>query len=155
MTTPAFGDNLVYGDSGRGGGPGVAVDATGRGNVTKTHVKWKIPSVPEGFASPLIVDGRLYRLVQPGVLHCRDAATGKELYAERLAGVGLRPSPFVTPEGRIYFAGAGRSYVIQAGPRFEVLAVNDLGDPGDATAAVAGGRIFLKGERSLFCVGRK
>jgi outer membrane protein assembly factor BamB len=155
VASPAFGNNLVYCDSGRGGGPGVAVEATGRGDVTKTHVKWKVRNVPEGFASPLIVDGRVYRLVQPGVLHCWDAATGKELYAERLDGVGLRPSPFVTPEGHLYFAGAGRSYVIQAGPRFEVLAVNDLGDPGDATAAVAGGRIFLKGERFLFCVGKQ
>jgi hypothetical protein len=44
---------------------------------------------------------------------------------------------------------------VQAGPTFRVLAVNDLGDPGDASPAVAGGRIFLKGHRYLYGIGKK
>jgi hypothetical protein len=69
--------------------------------------------------------------------------------------VATRPSPFVTPEGRLYFASGGKSYVVQAGPTFRVLAVNDLGDAGDASPAVCGGRLFLKGHRQLYCVGTK
>src|SRR5204863_370673 len=47
--SPVYGGGLVYCDSGRGalGGPGVAVDPTGSGDVTKTHGKWTIPQVPE------------------------------------------------------------------------------------------------------------
>jgi outer membrane protein assembly factor BamB len=155
VCSPAFGEATAYLDSGRGGGPGVAVDVTGRGDVTRTHLRWKVPRVPEGFASPLIVGGRVFKLQNPGVLTCRELATGREVYAERLEGVATRPSPFLTPEGRLYFASGGKSYVVQASPTFRVLAVNDLGDPGDASPAVAGGRIFLKGRSHLYCIGKK
>jgi outer membrane protein assembly factor BamB len=155
VCSPTFGADTVYCDSGRGGGPGTAVDATGKGDVTATHVRWKVANVPEGFASPLIVGEHVYRLHNPGLLKCWDLATGKQVYAERLEGVSTRPSPFVTPEGRLYCAGAGKSYVIQTGPSFRVLAVNDLGDGGDASAAVAGGRIFLKGQHRLYAIGTK
>jgi outer membrane protein assembly factor BamB len=155
VCAPAFGSDIVYCDSGRGGGPGVAVDATGQGDVTKTHVKWKVAQVPEGFASPLIVGEYVYRLVNPGVLRCWKLATGEEVYAERLDGISTRPTPFVTPEERIYFAGAGCSAVVKVGPRFEVLGTGDLGDGSDASPAVSGGRIFLKGQRYLWSIGKK
>jgi outer membrane protein assembly factor BamB len=155
VCSPAFGSETAYCDSGRGGGPGVAVDVSGKGNVTPTHVRWKVPQVPEGFATALIVDERVYKLHNPGILKCWELATGKEVYVQRLEGVAPRPSPFVTPEGRLYFASGGKSYVVQARATFKVLAVNDLGDASDASPAVAGGRIFLKGHRQLYCVGKK
>jgi len=61
----------------------------------------------------------------------------------------------VTAEGRIYFASGGKSVVIAAGPKFELLATNDLGDPSKASAAVADGRIYIKGGRNLYCIGEK
>ncbi len=145
---------VVYVDSGRGG-PGVAVDPTGSGDVSKTHLKWTIPTVAEGFSSAAAAGEHLYRLTNPGVLHCWEAATGKEVYAERLEGVSTSASPVVTADGRVYLASAGKSYVVKAGPKFELLAANDLGEPGPASPAVSGGRIYLKGNRSLFCVGKK
>jgi hypothetical protein len=56
-----------------------------------------------------------------------------------------RFSPVADASGRLYFATAGVSYVVQAGEEFKVLAVNDLGDPNHASPAVAGGRQFLVG----------
>jgi outer membrane protein assembly factor BamB len=152
--SPVMGGGLVYVDSGRGG-PGIAVDPTGSGDVTKTHLKWTLPQVPEGFSSAVAVGEHLYRLHNPGVLHCRELATGREVYAERLEGVSTSASPIATADGRLYLASAGRSYVVKAGPKFEVLATNDLGDPSPASPAVAGGRLFLKGARSLYAIGRK
>ena len=152
--SPVLGGGVVYCDSGRGG-PGFAADPTGSGDVSKTHRKWKIKQVPEGFSSPVVFGPCLYRLHNPGVLRCWKLADGEQVYAERLPGVATSASPFVTPEGRIYCASAGRTYVIKAGPKPEVLAVNDLGDDSPASAAVAGGRIYLKGRRFLYCVGKK
>jgi outer membrane protein assembly factor BamB len=152
--SPVYGGGLVYCDSGRGN-PGVAVDPTGSGDVSKTHFKWKVDRIPGGFSSPLIVGDYLYRLHDPGVLHCWELATGKSVYSKRLPGVQTAASPLATPEGNIYCAGAGRSYVVRAGRQPKVLAVNDLGDDSQAAAAVAGGRIVLKGRRFLFCVGTK
>jgi hypothetical protein len=82
-------------------------------------------------------------------------ATGEEVYTKRLPSVSTPSSPFTTPEGRIYLASAGRSYVVQAGPKPEVLASSDLGDGCPASPAVAGGRIYLKGRRYLWCIGAK
>lgn len=83
-------------------------------------------------------------------------ATGDEVYRQRMPrGVVGHVNPIVTPEGHIYFASAGKSVVIKAGPKFEVLAVNDLGDGNPSSAAVADGRLFLKGNRNLYCIGKK
>ncbi len=152
--TPVYAGGVVYCDSGRGG-PGVAVDPTGTGDVTNTHRKWTIPQVPEGFSSPVAAGGYLYRLHNPETLKCYELATGRKVYAERLPGVSTSSSPVATPEGRVYLASAGKSYVIKAGPKFEVLATNDLGDGSPASPAVSGGRLYLKGRRYLFCVGNK
>ncbi len=152
--SPVYGGGVVYLDSGRGS-TGVAVDPTGEGNVTKTNLKWKVSSVPEGFSSPVIVGDYLYRLHSPATLKCWKLETGAEAFSERLAGVSTASSPIATADGRIYFASAGKSYVVKAGPTLDVLATNDLGEEGEASPAVANGRLFLKGRQHLFCVGTK
>jgi outer membrane protein assembly factor BamB len=152
--SPVYGDGLVYCDGGRGG-MGVAVEPTGSGDVTRTLRRWKVDQVPQGFSSPVVVGEYLYRLCDPQSLKCWKMATGEAVFTRRFPGVEVRASPFTTPEGRIYLASAGKTYVLQAGPKPEVLAVNDLGDASPASAAVAGGRIYLKGERFLYCIGGK
>ena len=152
--SPVVGGGLVYCDSGRGG-PGFAVDPTGMGDVTKTHLKWKIARVNEGYSSPVVAGDFLYRLQNPEQLKCIRLSTGEEVYSERLGGVTTAASPIATADGLIYVASAGKSYVVKAGPKFDVLAVNDLGDGCPASPAVADGRIFLKGRKWLYCVGSK
>jgi outer membrane protein assembly factor BamB len=151
--SPAFGAGLVYFDGGRGG-PGVTVDPTGSGDVSKTHVRWTVSQVPEGLSSPIIVGHYVYRLHSPGILKCWDAATGKQVYAERLAGISTTwASPIGDPQGRLFFATAGKSYVIQSGPEFRVLAVNDLADGNHPSPAAAAGKLFLVGMKNLYCIG--
>jgi outer membrane protein assembly factor BamB len=151
--SPAYGSGLVYFDSGRGG-PGVAVDPSGSGDVSKTHVRWTVNQVPEGLGSPIIVDKYVYRLHSPGILKCWELATGKLVYAERLEGISTTwASPIADPQGRLFFANAGKSYVIQTGPEYRVLAVNDLGDGNHPSPAVANGRLFLVGMKNLYCIG--
>lgn len=152
--SPVHGAGLVYLDSGRGG-PGVAVDPTGSGNVTKSHLKWKLGVVPEGFSSPVVVGEYLYRLHNPGVLHCWRLSTGEEVFVERLQGLQTSSSPVTTADGRIYLASAGWSYVLKASATLEILGRSDLGDSGPASPAVAEGRLFLKGRQFLFCIGKK
>jgi outer membrane protein assembly factor BamB len=151
--SPVLGAGLVYCDSGRGG-PGLAVDPNGGGDLGN-HVRWKVTSMPEGFSSPVVVGEHLYRLHSPGVLHCLNMATGESLYRERLQGVDPAVSPVATPDGRIYCASAGKSYVVQAGAMFNLLGSSDLGDPAKASPAVAEGRLFLKGGRYVYCIGTK
>jgi outer membrane protein assembly factor BamB len=152
--SPIFADGLVYIDSGRGS-PAFAVDPTGQGDVTKTHLKWKVDSVPEGFGSPVAVNGCLYRLLGSGRVSCRKLDRGDEVFSKLLPGVSTSSSPITTADGRIYFASAGKSYVAQAGPKLDILATSDLGDGCPASPAVADGRIYLKGKHYLFCIGKK
>ncbi len=152
--SPAYASGIVYFDGGRGG-PGYAVDPRGSGDVSKTRVQWTINQVPEGISSPVIAGQYVYRLHTPNILKCWELATGKQVYAERLEGLtSTWASPVVDPAGRLYFASAGKSYVIQSGPEFRVLAINDLADANHPSPAVANGRMFLEGLRSLYCIGK-
>lgn len=152
-SSAAFGSGILYCDSGRGG-PGIAIDPTGSGNVTETHIRWRIDVVPEGIGSPIIVGDRVYRLHSPNVLRCWRADNGELVYAERLDQLtSTWISPIADTNGRLYFASAGISYIIQSGDDFELLAVSDLGDPNHASAAASGDRLYLVGTRQVFCVG--
>ena len=154
-SSPAYGAGVVYFDSGRNG-PGVAVDPTGSGDVSSSHIRWTVGQVPEGLSSPIIVGKYVYRLHAPGILRCWDAHNGKLQYAKRLDGItSTWASPVADPQGHLFFATAGKSYVVQAGPEFRVLAVNDLGDPNHPSPAVADGKLFLVGTKHLYCVGKK
>ncbi len=152
--SPAFGSGIVYFDSGRGG-KGVAVDPGGTGDVSATHIRWTGPQISEAIGSPIIVGPHVYRLPAPGVLKCWEVSTGKKVYEERLGGISTTwASPVVDGAGRLYFASSGKSYVIQSGPEFRVLAVNDLGDGNHPSPAVAQGRLFLVGLKNIYCVGQ-
>ncbi len=164
-SSPAYGSGWVFSDSGRGG-KAVCVDPIGTGDVTKTHLKWTFPQIPEGLSSAIIVSELLrepgptaksyvYRTHSPETLKCLDLSTGALVYAERLVGISTWASPFATTDGKIYFVGANKSYVLQAGPKFEVLATNDLGEDNRASAAVSDGQIFIRGNKHLYCIGQK
>jgi outer membrane protein assembly factor BamB len=154
-----FGAGILYVDAGTetpyDSPTGAAVDPTGKGDVTKTHVKWQTKVPPADGASAIIVGDYLYRVSRPGVLRCWRLATGQLVYDERLPGIDTIASPIVTADGRIYFAGSGKSYVIAAGPKLEVLGSGDLYDDRDyqsPSPAVSGGRLFIKGKTHLWCI---
>lgn len=153
--SPAYGDGILYFDSGRGG-LGTALDPTGTGDLSKTNIKWTLPNVPGGLSSPVIVDKYLYRLCEPNVLRCYDVQTGKPVYTQRLEGLTTTwASPIVDPKGRMFFISAGKGYVIQSGPEYKMLAVNDLGDANHPSPAAAQGKLFFVGMKNVYCVGSK
>jgi outer membrane protein assembly factor BamB len=155
VPTPAFGGGLVYSESGRGG-PGIAIDPTGEGDVAKTKVKWTTPPIPEGYSSPTIAGGHVYRVHNPGILKCFDLSNGERVYSERLPnGVNSSASPVLTADNRLYFAGGGKSVVLPVGPKYEAIGTGDLNDGGAASPAVANGRLYLKGAKYLYCIGKK
>lgn len=155
VPTPVYDGKVVFSIDGRGR-PGIAVAPTGMGDVSATHVKWRTPSTPQGFSSAAVAGPYLYRINGPDILKCYKLDDGSLLFSERLAnGIPSALSPIVTPDRRIYIASAGKSVVVAAGPKYEVLATSDLGDPSAASPAVADGRLFLKGMRHLYCVGSR
>jgi outer membrane protein assembly factor BamB len=153
--SPAYSRGLLYIDSGTEG-PGLVVDPTGAGDVTKTHVKWKHPKVLAEYSSPVISGDYVFRTRRPGLLYCWKLSTGEQMFAERLDGLSILASPIATGDGRVYFAAGAKSYVIQAGPKLEVLATNELaGGNTGASPAVANGRLYIRDRDTLYCIGKK
>jgi outer membrane protein assembly factor BamB len=93
-----------------------------------------------------------------GVAYCAEARTGTIIYEERLSRAGQVYASPVLADGKLYYlTRTGRTFVLNAGPKFEVLAVNDLDDTStfNASPAVAGDRLFVRSDRFLYCLGRK
>jgi hypothetical protein len=112
-------------------------------------------SCPAG-TSPIVVGDYLYRIGGNGIIRCWQMKDGEKVYEERAERITPSASPVASPDGRIYFASSGKTYVIQSGPEYKELAVNDLDDHPDYTsAAVSNGRIYIKGKSYLWCIGTK
>lgn len=152
--SPVLAGGMVFCDSGRGGAAKL-LDPTGRGDVTKTHVKWQA-NIPQGLGSPLVVGKYIYRLHDNLVFTCWDMETGAKVYGERVSELSSNwASPVADAEGHIFLASGGTSLVVKAGPEFKVLSVNKLGDANHASPAISGGRIYLAGEKRLHAIGEK
>ena len=153
VSSPVMSGGLVFAIGGRGGHSGLIADPTGTGDATKSHLKSKVKPMSEGLSSPVAFQELVFRVHSGGWLRCFRITTGEELFQKKLAKADPAVSPIVRPEGRIYFASAGTSVVIQAGPKLKILAESDLGDPSAAAPAVSGGRMFLKGHKLLYAIG--
>jgi outer membrane protein assembly factor BamB len=129
----------------------IGVKLDGAGDVSETHVAWKeskaVPEVP----SPLYYDGRIYLVSERGIVTCRDAATGKEHYRQRLSVRGTCYASPVAGDGKVYAAGDGGSVVVfKLGERFEVLATNEFDEGIVATPALVDGKIYLRTAGHLY-----
>jgi hypothetical protein len=91
----------------------------------------------------------IYRAGNPGVLNCWKLADGAVVYEERLARVSPCSSPIATADGRLYLASSGRSYVVKAGPKFELLATNELDDGPEYTPSQCPAGAFSSREKPI------
>lgn len=160
IPSPMAADGLLYAISGFRGAALLAIDySKAVGDITdKPAIKWKYnrdtPYVPSG----VLYNGRLYFLENNRpLLSCLDAKTGKPLYEkERLAGIEGVYASLVAAAGRVYVVGRdGTTLVVKDGPKFEALATNDLDDEFDASPAIAGNELFLRGTKHLYCIAAK
>jgi len=147
-----LGDGLAFATSGFGSPTIRAVRTGGTGDVTKTHIAWEqskdVPMIP----SMLYVKPWLFTITEGGVARCLKAETGEQVWRQRLGG-NYSASP-IWAEGRIYFLGEnGETTVVEAGPEFKALARNTIGEKCCASPAVSAGRLFLRSEKHLWCIG--
>jgi outer membrane protein assembly factor BamB len=106
--------------------------------------------------TPLIYGEHLYVLANQGIFDCYDLKSGEEIYRERIShqGGGFSASP-VAADGKIYLPGEdGQIFVVKAGPKFELLATNSMGELLMATPAISAGTMFVRTQRHLFAIGR-
>jgi len=115
---------------------------------------WRKPSNTPDVPSPLVLNGLVYLCRENGTLICLDAVTGEEKYQERTTSGRFRASP-VSVAGHILVTNRdkGTVTVVKAGPKFEKVAENTLPDILAASPAISGPRVYLRGVKSLWCVG--
>jgi outer membrane protein assembly factor BamB len=145
-----------------GGKPNVllAVRPGGRGDVTESHVAWRAEGVGSGITSPVFYQDHIYTIDERGIVGCVRADTGEVVYRERLSpsGATLYASP-VAADGKLFAVSREHgTFVLAAGPRFEQLAVNQFASDAsvfNATPAVTQGRLLLRSDRTLYCIGER
>src|SRR5262249_43951136 len=98
-SSPAYGAGLLYADAGRGGQTGTAVDPTGKGDVSKTHIKWQTKVTCPAGSTAVIVGDYLYRITGSEFIRCWKAETGELVWEERTPKVTPSSSPIVCADG--------------------------------------------------------
>jgi outer membrane protein assembly factor BamB len=132
-----------------------AIPLAARGVVDSAHQRWQYEQGTPYVPSPVLVGDRLYfTQTNEPFLTCLDARTGKVLIdRRRLSRVHSFYASPVAVAGRLYLVDReGTTLVLKLGDRLEVLAVNPLAEPIDASPAVVGSQLFLRGEKHLYCI---
>jgi outer membrane protein assembly factor BamB len=150
---PVFGHGLVFVCTGFDAPGLLAIRPDGSGDVTATHVKWRLGRGSPHTPSPLLVGDELYLISDSGVASCLDARTGKAHWQRRLGGA-FSASPLYAA-GRIYLlAEDGTATVLRAGKAYERLALNELKERALASYAAvstpAGGALFIRTAGHLY-----
>jgi outer membrane protein assembly factor BamB len=125
----------------------------GNGDVTRSHVAWRVtrerglPYIP----SPLVYRGLMYTVNKGGLLSAFEVKTGKEVYADERVGLtGAYASP-VAANGFIYLCGLdGSVIVVRAGPKAEQVCSAELDDRIAATPAIAGNTLYVRTNKMLY-----
>jgi outer membrane protein assembly factor BamB len=135
--------------------PMLALRAGGRGDVTTSHRVWAFDSGPD-VPTPVTDGTHLYIVRDNGVMFCLDAKTGSTIYGPQRLRPGTYSGSPVLADGKIYVTNEdGVTVVVRAGPQFELLAENDLGEYTLSSPAVSEGQIFIRTDAALYAIGQR
>jgi len=153
IASPFVQDGIIYAPSRER--PMLALKAGGRGDVSKTHVIWRFMNGPD-VPMPVTDGTYLYVINDRGIVWCLDAKTGAAIYErQRLTPSTYTGSP-VLADGKIYITNEdGVTSVVQAGPKFAILAENDFEEYVLSSPAVSDGQIFIRTDKALYAIGKQ
>jgi len=130
---------------------GQSGDLTGKPSVPT----WQYAKGTAYVPSPILYGDYLYLTTDRGILTCIDAKTGKVMYEG-----GRIPIPATFTASPVAFDGKilltsedGDTFMVKAGPKHEIIGTNSVGEPVYASPAIADGRIYIRGEQNLYCIG--
>lgn len=161
VPTPFESNGWIYLTSAHGGlSPIYVVRPEANGDVTPTEDKssnegvvWSTPRGGCYMSTPVVCGDYLFLGNSNGVLRCFHAVTGEQLYEKRLGAKAGVIASLVAADNRVYCASEnGTVYVLAAGPKFELLAENKMGQPCFATPAISNGVIFVRTSEKLVAI---
>ncbi|MSU51687.1 MAG: serine/threonine protein kinase [Opitutus sp.] len=157
-TSPIYeGDTVV--SMGGFNGSTIAVRAGGGGDITEARRLWLHPRTKQRIGSGVIREGHIYVHNDPGIAECFELATGKLVWEERLAGPGKSrqnwSSVLLSGDNCYTISQGGDCFVFKASPKFELVAVNALGEPSNSSIVPSDGELFIRTHAALWCIAAK
>jgi outer membrane protein assembly factor BamB len=157
IPTLVVGHGLMFSSSGRAG-PTLAIRPGGQGNVTRSHLAWSSPRGSPFVPSPVLYGDYLYMVNDmASIVTTFEAASGKTMWQGRL-GVAQREGFSASPvafDGKVFFTNdQGETFVLRAGPDFNLIRVNNIGEPTLASPALVDGKWYIRTEGHLVAIGR-
>ena len=149
----SFGSDLLFVTSGYPNRTRMAIRVDGSGDVTGSHIGWKMQRQVTYVPSPVYHDGHFYSVIDEGMMLCFDAKTGESKWDHRLGG--RFRSSLLLVGGLIYATNdKGLTTIFRASPDgFQQVASNDLKELCYATHALSNGRLYIRAGDNLYCIG--
>ena len=156
IPSPVANSDMVFLVAGFPAKIAMAIKLGGSGDLTGTpNVPWTYAKGTAYVPSPILYGDYLYLTTDRGILTCIDAKTGEVKYEG-----GRIPIPATFTASPVAFDGKilmtsedGDTFIVKAGPKHEILGTNSVGEAVYASPAIADGRIFIRGEKNLYCIG--
>ncbi|MEJ2109333.1 MAG: PQQ-binding-like beta-propeller repeat protein [Acidobacteriota bacterium] len=153
VPTPVFHNGLLFMSRGYRNSDFLAIRPGGKGDVTSENILWRTSGGASYVPSILYYRDLLYVTNEVGIVTCAEASTGKTVWKKRLGGIFFA-SP-VAGDGKVYLVGeTGETFVLKAGREPVILSTNSLDERILASPAISQGRLFLRSDGSLFCIGK-
>lgn len=156
IPSPVAGHELVYVVAGFPAKIAMAIRLGANGDLTGTpNVPWQYSKGTAYVPSPILYGDYLYLTTDRGILTCLDARTGEVKYeGGRIPIPATFTASPVAFEGKILLTSEdGDTFLVKAGPKHEIIGTNSVGEPVYASPAIADGRIYIRGEKNVYCIG--
>ncbi len=160
VATPVVADSLIFITNGyRPITPVYAIKPGGSGDISIADslnsgifILWRVKKGGTYMPTPVAYKGFLYTLSNGGNLTCYEASSGKIIYKNVIQGGGAFTSSPVAADGKIYCTSEQNGvFVIKAGPEFELIATNPVGEICMASPAISDGDIIIRAQHHVFC----
>ena len=146
---PIYGHGMVYMGTGWGTPNVLAISVDGKGDVTETHIRWRLSRGAPHTPSLLLVKDDLFMVSDRGIASCVDARTG-EIHWQQRIGDAYSASP-IYAGGRVYFLSEGGiGTVIAAAREFQSLGINKIGERTLASYGVTGNALIIRTGKQLY-----
>ncbi|HXG67546.1 MAG TPA: PQQ-binding-like beta-propeller repeat protein [Blastocatellia bacterium] len=156
IPSPLAGHGLVVLSAGYPAKRAFAVKLGGSGDLTNSpNIVWKYEKGTAYVPSPILYGDYVYLTTDRGIITCLDAKTGQVKYEG-----GRPPVPATFTASPVAYNGMilmtsedGDTFMVKAGPAHEVIRTNSVGEPVYSSPAIANGKIYIRGEKNLYCIG--
>lgn len=132
----------------------VAIKPDGKGDVTQTHIAWSVSENAPDICSPVSNGQYVYTLTMDGFLSCFQISDGNQVFEED-TGDYFKASPSIVSDKLYLLSESGVMYISQISREYKVISKNELDEKCDASPAFMDGRIYIRGEKNLYCIEKR